>query len=118
YFNTTTFTGGTKMSTADREAALKKLEDESDYVYVGGDLKNGPADLAKDIWGSASKTTVEGESYALGVSGGTSRFMSIGEVAPAKKAWKGGRGKMGLGPVPMPEVVANAIKEEEASHGR
>ena len=107
----------TKRLAGTRDKLLDTVEGAADYLYVGGDLRDVPADAAKDIFVSVSNTTIMRVSLAIAFADGSARFIRAREVPEVMKACNDARAKIGLPPVKPPDVMRK-VEDEGARDPR
>jgi hypothetical protein len=100
------------------EEVLKTVENATDYLYLGGDLKNVPKDLEKDIIVAASQTVILRVSLAVSMVDGSTRFITLDDVPEVRKACNDARHKLGLPDMPDPPAVKEALEEAKAEATR
>jgi hypothetical protein len=108
--------------TMSRADLLKAVETDSDYLYLGGDLKIPPgpptgatapatAALPGDIIVASSNTTVMRINLALSFADGSSRFITIDDIPQVMESCNAGRARLGLGTLRPPPIIEHAIDE-------
>lgn len=101
-----------------RVELLKSVETAADYLYLGGDLKGVPGELAGEVMVAASTNTVMRENYAVAFADGKARFITVEEVPGVMAACNQARGKMGLGVLKAPPVIQAALEEAKGNGGK
>ncbi len=94
-----------------RRDLLKSIETASDYLYLGGDLKNVPQNVAGDLLVAVSTNTVMRVNLAVAFADGKGRFITLEEVPRVVAACNVARGKMGLGELRPPAIIQAAMDE-------
>jgi hypothetical protein len=102
------------LAAAPRAELLRSVETASDYLYLGGDLKNVPPDAAGAILVAVSANTVLRVSLAAAFADGTSRFLTPDEVPAVIARCNAARKKMGLGDLRPPAILQSALDQVKA----
>jgi hypothetical protein len=89
------------------------IDAASDYLYLAGDFKNVPKDAAPALLIAVSKNTVLRVNLALAFADGTSRFVTLEEIAPVIAACNAARAKIGLGAQKIPPIIQSAIDDQK-----
>jgi hypothetical protein len=97
-----------------RQDFLKSVETAADYLYLGGDLKNVPPDVAGGLLVAVSTNTVMRVSLAVACADGKSRFITLEEVPGVVAACNAARRKIGLGELRPPAIIQAAINEAKS----
>jgi hypothetical protein len=113
-----TTTSAATATTAQRPDLLRALESSADYFYLGGDLKNVPADAAGALIVAVSANTVLRINLAIAFADGTSRFLTINEVPGVIAQGNAARRRLGLGDLRPPPILQMALDESPATGRR
>jgi hypothetical protein len=98
-----------------RNDLLRSVETASDFLYLGGDLKNVPPNAAKEVLVAVSANTVLRVSLAVAFADGTSRFLTLEEVPTVIAQCNAARKKLGLGDLRPPAILQAALDEAKAA---
>ena len=97
-----------------REDLLHDIETRSDYLFMGADLKNVPAELEAKIITVASANVVLHEEISVAFASARAEFLDEDDVDPARKASDDARATLGLGPMELPANVQKALDDAAA----
>jgi len=113
----TDYKGGTgKITSRDELRAL--VEESSDYLYVGGDLRLAPPGLEKELLVAFSSGAIMRVSWAIATADGHAEFINVEETHRVMQANNDARAKMELGALRPPKFIEEAWKEAASQPGR
>jgi hypothetical protein len=104
------------LAGAQRTELLRTVETASDYLYLGGDLKNVPPADAPALIVAVSANAVLRVSLAVALADGTSRFLTLEEVPTVIARCNAARQKLGLGDLRPPAILQSALDEVKSQN--
>ncbi|HVT83259.1 MAG TPA: hypothetical protein VHM90_21650 [Phycisphaerae bacterium] len=95
-----------------REDRVKAIDEASDYLYVGADLKSPPEDAQKDLIVALSANTVLREHAGVAYADGHATFFTRDDAGKVMQEWNAARRKIGMDEARPPALIEAALKDD------